>query len=138
MGSIPTGGTPSKVDETEDERIVSARGHNGVSARQRVFALLAIGTGLLLALTVVVYLSRNAQYVLVGLVGLALLGGGGWWVITEQMPRRRHRRGTAVVGLVLIGGGGDRRPRGAPTRRCCGSCSSSSSSAPPSGSPAPR
>jgi diacylglycerol kinase family enzyme len=84
---------------------VSARGHNAVSTRQRAFALLAIGGGLLLAITVVVYLSRNAQYVLVGLIGLALLGGGGWWAITEQMARRAIGAVTAVVGLVLIGGG---------------------------------
>src|SRR6478736_8318587 len=81
------------------------RGRNGVSAKQRAFALLAIGGGLLLTITVVVYLSRNAQYVIVGLIGLALLGGGGWWAITEPMPRRAIGAVTGAVGLVLIGGG---------------------------------
>ena len=105
MGSIPTGGTRSKVDETEDERIMSASDHNGVSARRRAFALSSLGVGVLLAVVILVFLSRNAQYVIVGLVGLALLGGGGWWVITEQMPRRAVGAVTAVAGLSLIGGG---------------------------------
>ncbi len=73
-----------------------------VGWRERGFALASLGCGVLLALSVVVFLVRNVGFLVVGLVGLAMTVGGAWWVITERVPRRAIGLAGAVLGGALI------------------------------------
>lgn len=75
---------------------------SGVSARRRILAIVSLLAALLLAALVVGFLYRNGEYLLLGLVGLALTVGGGWWVVTEQMPRRAAGAVGALIGVVVI------------------------------------
>ncbi len=77
-------------------------GGAGVSARQRVAAVIAIVAALAVVALLVGLLLRGGVWLLVGLVGLALTAGGGWVAVTERMPRRAVGIVIAVVGVLAI------------------------------------
>jgi diacylglycerol kinase family enzyme len=54
----------------------------------RLCAAVSLAAGAALAVVLVVFLARNAAYLVSGLVGLGLSVVGGWWVVTTHMPRR--------------------------------------------------
>ena len=59
----------------------------------------SLACGALLLVAVLVFALRNLGFLIVGLVGLALLVGGAWLVITERVPRRA----VGVIGVVSGG-----------------------------------
>jgi len=63
----------------------------------RLCAVVSLAAGAALALVLVVFLARNAAYLVSGLVGLGLSVVGGWWVVTTHMPRRA----VGVLALLL-------------------------------------
>jgi len=73
-----------------------------VGWRERSFALLSLGSAALLIVAVVVFSVRNLGFLLVGLIGVALMVSGAWWFITEHAPRKAFGIAGAVVGGVLI------------------------------------
>jgi len=73
-----------------------------VGWRERSLALTSLACAVLLVVAVVVFSIRNLGFLVVGLLGLALMVGGAWWVITERAPRRPFGVAGAVVGGVLI------------------------------------
>jgi diacylglycerol kinase family enzyme len=75
-----------------------------VGWRERSFALASLGCAVLLIVAVVVFSIRNLGFLVVGLVGVALMVVGAWWMITERAPRRALGVAGAAVGAVLIVG----------------------------------
>ena len=73
-----------------------------VSRRERGFALGSLACGLVLAVVLVVFVARNLVFLVVALLGFALVVGGLWWAITERMPRRAIGIAGGVVGVTLI------------------------------------
>ena len=55
---------------------------------------------MLLIVAVVVFSVRNLGFLVVGLIGVALMVCGAWWVVTEHAPRK----GFGIAG-VIVGGG---------------------------------
>ncbi len=55
-----------------------------------------------LVVTFVVFVVRNWGFLVLGLVGLALMVSGAWWAITEEMPRRAIGVAGGLVGVVLM------------------------------------
>ena len=78
------------------------RSSHTVGWRERALALGSLGCGVLLIVAVVVFAVRNLGFLVLGLVGVALMVGGAWWVITERAPRRALGVVGAVLGAVLI------------------------------------
>ena len=74
-----------------------------VGWRERGLALASLGCGLLLVVTVVVFVIHGFGQLAAGLAGLALTVGGSWWIITERMPRRAVGAAVAVIGIVMMG-----------------------------------
>jgi diacylglycerol kinase family enzyme len=63
----------------------------------RLCAVVSLTAGAALALVLVVFLARNAAYLVSGLVGLGLSVVGAWWVVTTHLPRRA----VGVLALLL-------------------------------------
>ena len=63
--------------------------------RRRALAVVAIVVVALLLVIAVAFLVKDARYLVVGLIGLALAAGGGWVMVTERNPRR-------LIGLVVL------------------------------------
>jgi len=80
------------------------RSAHTVGWRERSLALASLGCGALLTAAVVVFSVRNLGFLVVGLVGVALIVVGAWWVITERAPRHAFGLAGAAVGAVLIVG----------------------------------
>jgi diacylglycerol kinase family enzyme len=74
----------------------------GVDWRERCMALGSLGCGVALAVAFVVFAARNLEYLVVGLLGLALMAGGAWWAMTERMPRRAVGIAGAILGAFAI------------------------------------
>jgi|HubBroStandDraft_6_1064221.scaffolds.fasta_scaffold32989_2 diacylglycerol kinase family enzyme len=70
--------------------------------RERLAALCSLGCGLLLATAVIVLVARNLGFLLVALIGLAVLVAGFWWAVTEKGPRQAVGALAVLVGLGLI------------------------------------
>lgn len=70
--------------------------------RRRALAVVALGAGVLVLAATLVFAARNLGFLVVALVGLALLAAGAWWAITEQMPRRAVGGAGIIGGVVLI------------------------------------
>ncbi len=66
--------------------------------------LASLSSGVLLTVAVVVFAVRNLGFLVVGLVGVALMVAGAWWVITERAARRSVGIAGAAVGAVLVVG----------------------------------
>lgn len=73
-----------------------------VPGAQQAAAWVALVAGGLLVLLLLGFLFRSFPWLIVGLVGLALVGGGGWVAITERMPRRAIGLVVAGVGAIVI------------------------------------
>ncbi len=67
----------NQTDSERPERVPGA---------QQAAAWVALVAGALLVLLLLGFLFRSFPWLIVGLVGLALVGGGGWVAITERMP----------------------------------------------------
>ena len=74
-----------------------------VDPRRQLAALVALVALAGLTLVVVVFLARDIEFVMLGLVGLAIASGGAWWAITEVPPQRTVGVVAAVMGVVVIG-----------------------------------
>ena len=74
-----------------------------VEPRRQLAALVALVALAVLTVVVVVFLARDIEFVLLGLVGLAISSGGAWWAITEVPPQRTVGVVAAVMGVVVIG-----------------------------------
>ena len=89
---------------------------SGVSRRQRLLAVAALVSGVLLVVVGLYVVVNHGRNVLVGLVGLAVTGAGGWWTITRRGVRRFAGVLGAVAGIGLIvwvvvrAGAGDSHP----------------------------
>jgi diacylglycerol kinase family enzyme len=62
----------------------------------------SLAAGVALALVLVVFLTRNAAYLVSGLIGLVLSVVGGWWVVTTHMPRRAVGFLALVLGAAVL------------------------------------
>ena len=78
------------------------RGAHTVGWRERALALASLGCAVLLVVAVVVFAVRNVGFLVIGLVGVALVVSGAWWVVTERAPRRTFGVAGAVMGGVLV------------------------------------
>ena len=78
------------------------RGAHTVGWRERALALASLGCAVLLVVAVIVFAVRNVGFLVIGLVGVALVVSGAWWVITERAPRRTFGVAGAVMGGVLV------------------------------------
>ena len=58
------------------------------SPRRRALALLSLLATAVLVVEVIVFVARNAGWLVVALVGLAVAVAGVWWILTEHLPRR--------------------------------------------------
>ncbi len=79
-----------------------ARDEYEVTWRERGFALGSLACGLALAVALVVFVARNFGFLVVALLGFALMAGGLWWAVTERMPRRAVGIAAGAVGVTLI------------------------------------
>ncbi len=70
--------------------------------RERSLALASLGCAALLTVAVIVFLVRNLGFLVVGLIGVALMVWGAWWVITERAPRKVFGIAGVIVGGALI------------------------------------
>lgn len=75
---------------------------NKVGWRERGSALASLGCGLLLTVTLIVFVAKNLDFLVVALIGLGLTAAGVWWTVTERMPRRAVGIAGGVVGVILI------------------------------------
>jgi diacylglycerol kinase family enzyme len=57
-----------------------------------------------LVVVLVVFMVGNLAFVLIALIGLAVLAAGAWWALTERMPRRAVGIAAAVVGVAVVVG----------------------------------
>ena len=78
------------------------QGAHTVGWRERALALASLGCAALLVVAVVVFAVRNVGFLVIGLIGVALVVSGAWWVITERAPRRTLGVAGAVMGGVLV------------------------------------
>ncbi|HEY2562205.1 MAG TPA: hypothetical protein VGI44_00765, partial [Acidimicrobiales bacterium] len=73
-----------------------------VTGRERGLAVGSLGCGLLVAVALVVFATRNLGYLVLALVGLAVAVSGIWWAATERMPRRGIGIAGGAIGLTLM------------------------------------
>ena len=73
-----------------------------VTGRERGLAVGSLGCGLLVAVALVVFGTRNVGFLVLALVGLAVAVSGVWWAVTEQMPRRGLGIIAGIGGVILI------------------------------------
>jgi diacylglycerol kinase family enzyme len=73
-----------------------------VSGRERGLAVSSLGCGLLVAVALVVFATRNLGFLVLALVGLAIAISGMWWAGTEPMPRRGIGIAGGVIGLTVM------------------------------------
>lgn len=78
------------------------QGAHTVGWRERALALASLGCAALLVVAVVVFAVRNVGFLVIGLIGVALVVSGAWWVITERAPRRTLGVAGTVMGGVLV------------------------------------
>lgn len=86
-------------------------GRQRIPTAQRVLAVTALASGVLLAVALVLFVVRNGLYLVLSLAGLVLAIAGGWWAATERMPRRAVGiaglvAGAGVMALALVAAGG--------------------------------
>jgi diacylglycerol kinase family enzyme len=73
-----------------------------VTWRERGFALGSLCVGLVLVAALVAFMARNLGFLVVALLGFALMAAGLWWTVTERMPRRAVGIAGGIAGVVLI------------------------------------
>jgi diacylglycerol kinase family enzyme len=76
------------------------KGRRAVAAR--VWAVVSLLAGVLLAAVLVLFLVRQGAFLVAGLIGLALSIVGGWWVVAERMPRRAVGFLALVLGAAVL------------------------------------
>jgi len=72
------------------------------SLRRRALAFLSLLATAVLVVEVIVFVARNAVWLVVALAGVALAVAGLWWVLTERLPRRAVGTVGLVVGAALV------------------------------------
>ncbi len=77
-------------------------GRRPVTWRQRAAALISLGTGLLLTVTLGAFMIRHGRFALVALAGFVLAAASSWWVITGIKTKRVLGAAGLLAGLGLI------------------------------------